>query len=96
MSAEREMLEKVAEARGFNAGTIAALACVHAQDCGVLWGEIVRAAGTQQILIHALSNEGDWEWGGFAHYANHELGRAEVAKARRVVRAAAECGSKEG
>jgi hypothetical protein len=96
MSAEREMLEKAAETRGLNAGTIAALACVRAQDCEVLWGEIVRAAGPQEILIHALTHEGDWEWGGFSHYANRVLGTAEVAKARRVVRAAAECGSKEG
>ena len=74
---------------GFNAGTIAALAVITAMDCGVTWAEVVRAAGTQQILRHALTNEGDWEWAGFKKYAVKELGSAEVAKARRATRGAA-------
>lgn len=85
--AERDPIE-AARDEGFTMGTIAALACVRAQDSGVLWGEIVRAAGTQAILRHALTNEGDWTWGGFDYYAVAELGQEEVTKARRAVSAA--------
>lgn len=79
---------KAARDEGFNAGIVAALAVVKVMDCGVTWAEIVRAAGTQQVLRHALREEGDWEWAGFQRYAVAELGREEVAKARRVVNAA--------
>lgn len=71
---------------GFNAGTIAALAVVRAMDCGVTWREIVEAAGTHQVLVHALTNEGDWEWGGFDHYAKRELPVSAVKKARAEAR----------
>jgi len=73
---------------GFNSGTIAALACVTAQDSSVLWGEIVRAAGTQQILVHALTHEGDWEWGGFSKYVKTELPRGSLAAAKRAIKTA--------
>lgn len=78
---------KAARDEGFNAGTIAALAVVRIMDCGTAWGEIVRAAGTQGVLRHALRNEDDWKWAGFDHYAINELGRAEVARARHAVNA---------
>jgi hypothetical protein len=78
---------KAARNDGFNMGTIAALACTFAQGAETLWGEIVRAAGTQDVLRHALTNDGDWEWGGFHRLAVAELGQREVSKARRAVAA---------
>jgi hypothetical protein len=84
--AERDPI-RAARDEGFNMGTIAALACVRAQDSAVLWGEIVRAAGTQEVLRHALRNESDWAWGGFDRYAVTELGQQEVTEARRAVAA---------
>lgn len=87
--AEQKDAFQQARSEGFNQGTIAALGVITAMDCGVTWGEVVRAAGTQEILRHALTEEGDWEWAGFKRYAKNELGRAEIAKARRAVKRAA-------
>lgn len=77
---------KAAHHDGFTMGTIAALGVVTAYDNPTIWKDIVRAAGTQEILQRALTEEGDWEWAGFAKYAVTELGRKEVAKAKRAVR----------
>jgi hypothetical protein len=85
--AEQKDAYRMARDEGFLMGTIAALACTHAQGADTLWGEIVRAAGTQDVLRHALTHEGDWTWGGFDRHAVAELGRDEVARARRAVRA---------
>lgn len=68
--------------QGFNAGTVAALAILRAHDDPVAWREIVEAAGAHQVLVHALSNEGDWQWAGFEAYAVAELGQSTVDKAR--------------
>jgi hypothetical protein len=78
---------KAARDEGFTDGTIAALGVITAMDCPVTWAGVVRAAGTQNVLRRAIAQEGDWEWAGFKKYAVSELGRAEVAKARRAVRA---------
>lgn len=71
---------------GFNAGTIAALGILHAHDDPVAWREIVEAAGTHSVLVHALVEGDDWEWAGFAKYAKEELGQAAVSKARATAR----------
>jgi hypothetical protein len=85
--AEQKDAYRLARDEGFLMGTVAALACTHAQGADTLWGEIVRAAGTQDVLRHALTHEGDWTWGGFDRHAVAELGRDEVARARRAVQA---------
>ena len=71
---------------GFNGGTIAALAILYAHGEPVAWREIVEAAGTHEILVHALTEEGDWEWAGFAAFAVSELGQNTVTKARATAR----------
>lgn len=73
---------KAARDQGFSAGTVAALAVVHGMGHAVCWGQIVRAAGAQAILQHALGNEGDWAWAGFSKLAEQELGADEVRQAR--------------
>jgi hypothetical protein len=72
--AEAEEAAAIRADDGFCAGTIAALAIVYSAGQEVTWGEIVRAADTQAILRHALTNEGYWEWAGFARLARRELG----------------------
>ncbi len=71
---------------GFNGGTIAALAILYAHGEPVAWREIVEAAGVHEILVHALTNEGDWEWAGFQKFAKAELGQPAVTKARAAAR----------
>ena len=71
---------------GFIAGTIAALGVITSMDCGVTWREVVQAAGVHQVLVFALLEDGDWEWAGFKQYAEVELDKAAVSKARAEVR----------
>jgi hypothetical protein len=65
---------------------VAACAVIYAQGLAATWAEVVRTAGVQKVLVHALTHEGDWEWGGFAVYARKELGAIEVDKARSTAR----------
>ena len=82
---KREEREKAIRDEGFSMGTIAALAVVYGHDRPVIWREIVQASGTQEVLQHAMVNEGDWEWGGFKKFAVSELGQAEVDRARLAI-----------
>lgn len=48
--AARQPVGKHGESDEFLAGVCVALQCVTAQDCGVLWAEIVRAVGVDDLL----------------------------------------------
>lgn len=71
---------------GFIAGTVAALGVITVMDCPVTWRQVVEAAGVHEVLVFALLEDGDWEWAGFKQYAEVELGKAAVSKARAEVR----------
>lgn len=77
-------LEK-AEFDGFSAGTVAACGVLYAQDNPTAWSEVVHAAGPIDIVVHAMLGDpdGDWEWGGFAAYAERELGEEVMDAARQ-------------
>jgi hypothetical protein len=66
---------------GFFDGIIAALGVVRILDQPTIWKDIVKTAGVEQVLKHALSEEGDWSWAGFEEYAYTELGEAAVLAA---------------
>lgn len=67
---------KEAERKSFNAGVCVSLACVMAQDSGVLWKEIVRTCGEDELLRYAAIEEPEeWQLAGFAKYARNELRR---------------------
>lgn len=82
---KREARDKAIRNEGFTMGIICALAVVRGYDNPTMWKEIIRTAGPQEVLQHAMVNEGDWDWGGFERYAVPELGREEVDKARRAI-----------
>jgi hypothetical protein len=71
---------------GFTMGTIAALAVIYGADNPVTWAEVLRCAGVQKVLRHALTHEGDWEWGGFAKYAANEVDPKELRSAKAWAR----------
>jgi hypothetical protein len=72
---------------GFSEGTIAALACVQAQDQQVLWKEIVIANGRDKLFEHAIKNDGDWRWAGFHQYAEQSFGKEFTKEAKRKAKA---------
>lgn len=58
----------------FLAGICVALQCAAAAGCEVLWGEIVRTAGVNEILHYAANVEPcEWEMAGFSRLARQEL-----------------------
>ena len=65
----------------FNAGICVALQVVAAADSGVIWAEIVKAAGVDELLNYAANEEPDeWDLAGFAKYARIELKRNRPRK----------------
>jgi|GEM_PF-1068927 len=74
--AARQSVGKHGEGDEFLAGICVALQCVTAQDSGVLWAEIVRAVGVDDLLQYATFIEPEeWDLAGFSTYASIELGR---------------------
>lgn len=74
--AARQPVGKHGEGEEFLAGICVALQCVTAQDSGVLWAEIVRAVGVDDLLQYATFIEPEeWDLAGFSTYASIELGR---------------------
>ncbi len=74
--AARQPVGEPREGDDFLAGICVALQCVTAQDCGVLWREIVVAVGIDDLLQYATFIEPEeWELAGFGKYASAELGR---------------------
>lgn len=74
--AARQPVGEHAEGDEFLAGVCVALQCVTAQDSGVLWAEIVRAVGVDDLLQYATFIEPEeWDLAGFSTYASIELGR---------------------
>lgn len=69
---------------GFNAGTIAALAVLTSFDQETIWCEVLRAAGIQKVMEHALREEGDWQWAGLEKYAARNFPK-EVRAARAAL-----------
>jgi hypothetical protein len=77
----------------FSAGICVALQCVTAHDDGVLWAEIVRTAGIEEMLDYAALVEPDeWELAGFRKYAKRELRRSKpILKTPNAPNSAAAC-----
>ncbi|WP_433897363.1 hypothetical protein [Stenotrophomonas geniculata] len=76
--AARQPVGEHVEGDDFLAGICVALQCVTAQDSGVLWAEIVRAAGVDDLLQYATFIEpAEWDLAGFRTYASTELGRRQ-------------------
>lgn len=74
--AARRPVGEHAEGDEFLAGVCVALQCVTAQDSGVLWAEIVRAVGVDDLLQYATFIEpAEWDLAGFSTYASTELNR---------------------
>ncbi len=74
--AARQPVGEHGESDEFLAGVCVALQCVTAQDCGVLWAEIVRAVGVDDLLQYATFIEpAEWDLAGFSTYALPELNR---------------------
>ncbi|WQI19802.1 hypothetical protein U2S91_16865 [Stenotrophomonas maltophilia] len=72
----RQPVGEHGEGDEFLAGICVALQCVTAQDSGVLWAEIVRAVGVDDMLQYATFIEPEeWDLAGFSTYASIELGR---------------------
>lgn len=72
----RQPVGEQGEGDDFLAGICVALQCVTAQDCGVLWREIVVAVGIDDLLQYATFIEPEeWELAGFGKYASAELRR---------------------
>ncbi|WP_176414804.1 hypothetical protein [Stenotrophomonas maltophilia] len=72
----RQPVGEHAEGDEFLAGVCVALQCVTAQDSGVLWAEIVRAVGVDDLLQYATFIEpAEWDLAGFSTYASTELNR---------------------
>jgi hypothetical protein len=63
---------------GFMAGACAALAVVTLHYDSVIWSEIIRSVGIDDLLNHAANvNPQDWDLAGFSKYAQAELGRGK-------------------
>nr|WP_312660864.1 hypothetical protein [Stenotrophomonas geniculata] len=76
--AARQPVGEHVEGDDFLAGICVALQCVTAQDSGVLWAEIVRAVGVDDLLQYATFIEpAEWDLAGFRTYASTELGRRQ-------------------
>lgn len=74
--AARQAVGEHGEGDEFLAGVCVALQCVTAQDSGVLWAEIVRAVGVDDLLQYATFIEpAEWDLAGFSTYASTELKR---------------------
>ncbi|HGM6720242.1 TPA: hypothetical protein ACKQC2_001083 [Stenotrophomonas maltophilia] len=74
--AARQPVGEHGEGDEFLAGVCVALQCVTAQDSGVLWAEIVRAVGVDDLLQYATFTEpAEWDLAGFSTYASIELNR---------------------
>jgi len=74
--AARQPVGEHGEGDEFLAGVCLALQCVTAQDSGVLWAEIVRAVGVDDLLQYATFTEpAEWDLAGFSTYASTELNR---------------------
>lgn len=67
----------------FFAGVCVALQHVTNQDNGVIWKEIVKTCGIDDLLYYAAHTEPDeWELAGFRMYARSELGKSKPRKKR--------------
>ncbi|AJX00898.1 hypothetical protein BM43_3025 [Burkholderia gladioli] len=72
--------ERSARDDGFFAGVCVALQVLTAHDQGVIWKDIVKACGVDELLQYAANIEPEeWELAGFKHFARGELGRRKPA-----------------
>ncbi|WP_186056539.1 hypothetical protein [Burkholderia gladioli] len=64
----------------FFAGICVALQVLTTHDQGVIWKDIVKACGVDDLLQYAANVEPEeWRLAGFAHFARRELGRRKPA-----------------
>lgn len=67
----------------FLQGVCVSLAVITAHDNGVMWAELVRTVGVDELLNYAAHVEPDeWELAGFSIYADSELNRRKPRKPR--------------
>ncbi|WP_186077525.1 hypothetical protein [Burkholderia gladioli] len=82
--------ERAARDDGFFAGVCVALQVITAFDQGVMWAELVRACGTDELLQYAAHVEPEeWQLAGFEKYAFNELRKKKPKAAARASQAAA-------
>ncbi|WP_186269985.1 hypothetical protein [Burkholderia gladioli] len=76
--------------KSFFAGVCVALQVITAFDQGVMWAELVRACGTDELLHYAAHVEPEeWQLAGFEKYAFNELRKKKPKAAARASQAAA-------
>lgn len=79
--------ERAARDDGFFAGICVALQVLTTHGQGVIWKDIVKACGVDDLLQYAAHIEPEeWDLAGFKYFARDELGRRKPA-ARKVSRA---------
>ncbi|WP_244119442.1 hypothetical protein [Burkholderia gladioli] len=82
--------ERAARDDGFFAGVCVALQVITAFDQGVMWAELVRACGTDELLQYAAHVEPEeWQLAGFEKYAFNELRKKKPKAGARASQAAA-------
>ncbi|WP_186101429.1 hypothetical protein [Burkholderia gladioli] len=88
--------ERAARDDGFFAGVCVALQVITAFDQGVMWAELVRACGTDELLQYAAHVEPEeWQLAGFEKYAFNELRKKKPKAAARASQAAAPAEARE-
>ncbi|WP_257819804.1 hypothetical protein [Burkholderia glumae] len=88
--------ERTARDDGFFAGVCVALQVITAFDQGVMWAELVRACGTDELLQYAAHVEPEeWQLAGFEKYAFNELRKKKPKSAARASQAAAPAEARE-
>lgn len=82
---ERTVGRPAAGGDDFLRGICVSLQVISGFDCGVMWAELVRAVGVDDLLQYAAHIEPDeWQLAGFARYAMAELGRSRPRKRPNV------------
>ncbi|MBA1366799.1 hypothetical protein [Burkholderia gladioli] len=72
--------EDASDCNQFFAGICVALQVLTTHDQGVIWKDIVKACGVDDLLQYAANVEPEeWQLAGFAHFARRELGRRKPA-----------------
>ncbi|WP_208455485.1 hypothetical protein [Burkholderia gladioli] len=88
--------ERAARDDGFFAGVCVALQVITAFDQGVMWAELVRACGTDELLQYAAHVEPEeWQLAGFEKYAFNELRKKKPKAGARASQAAAPAEARE-
>ncbi|WP_208455243.1 DUF3850 domain-containing protein [Burkholderia gladioli] len=82
--------------KSFFAGVCVALQVITAFDQGVMWAELVRACGTDELLQYAAHVEPEeWKLAGFEKYAFDELRKKKPKAAARASQGAAPAEARE-